>query len=147
MTRTIFARCLLTSLLIFGSVLSFVLDWSQNHLLNSLWHPHAKFHGAVLLFFFAGVALTGTWLLWRSSSEPKVALKAAAALSASYWTPFFFVPSLLPEASYWAGAPGHEPRIHGVIFYPNLLVIGLFLVLTVVALWIGISGAERTPQP
>lgn len=143
MNRAIFAKSLLTFLLIFGSAMSFVLDWSRNHLLNPLWHPHAKFHSAVLLFFFAGVAITGTWLLWRNSAEPKVALKAAAALSASYWTPFFFIPYVLPGASYWAGIPGHEPRFDGMIFYPNLLVIGLFLALTVLAWWLGTSEVEQ----
>ena len=143
MTRMLLARVLLTFVLIFGSAMSFLLDWRRNHLLSPLWHPHAKFHAAVLLFFFAGVAITGTWLLWRKSAEPKVALKAAAALSASYWTPFFFIPYVLPGASYWAGAPGHEPHFHGMIFYPNLLVIGLFLGLTVIAWWCGTTGAEH----
>jgi hypothetical protein len=139
MNSTLFSKVLLTFLLVFGSAMSFALDWSKNHLLNPLWHPHAKFHGAVLLFFFAGVAITGVWLLWRESSEPKVAITAAAALSASYWTPFFFIPYLLPGSSYWAGIPGHEPRFHGMIFYPNLLVIGIFLALTVIAWRIGVA--------
>ncbi|WP_263416696.1 DUF6640 family protein [Terriglobus albidus] len=140
MNGMLFSKVLLTFLLVFGSALSFALDWSKNHLLNPLWHPHAKFHGAVLLFFFAGVAMTGVWLLWRESAEPKVAITAAAALSASYWTPFFFIPYLLPGSSYWAGIPGHEPHFHGMVFYPNLLVIGVFLALTVVAWRIGVSG-------
>ena len=72
-----------------------------------------------------------------------MAIKAAAALSASYWTPFFFVPYLLPGASYWAGIPGHEPHIHGMIFYPNLLVIGVFLALTILAWRVGTSAVSR----
>ena len=137
MNRPLVARWILTFVLIFGSAMSFVLDWSANHLLNPLWHPHAKFHAAVLLFFFAGVAITGTWLLWRRSNEPEVAIKAAAALSASYWTPFFFIPYALPGSAYWAGIPGHEPRFRGIIYYPNLFVIGLFLALTLAACWMG----------
>jgi hypothetical protein len=139
MNHKLFSKVLLTFLLVFGSAMSFALDWSKNHLLNPLWHPHAKFHGAVLLFFFAGVAVTGVWLLWRESAEPRVAITAAAALSAAYWTPFFFIPYLLPGSSYWAGIPGHEPHFHGMVFYPNLLVIGVFLVLTVVAWRIGVE--------
>ena len=122
--------------------MSFALDWSHNHLLNPLWHPHARFHGAVLLFLFAGVAATALWLIWRRSQEPKVALTAAALLSASYWTPFFIVPYLLPQASWWAGIPGHEPRIHGMVIYPNLIVVGLFLIATMVAWRIGVSSPE-----
>ena len=131
------SKILLTVVLIGGAVLSFVLDWSSNHLLNPLWHPHARFHGAVLFFLFAGVAATGTWLLWRKSLEPQAAITAAACLSASYWTPFFFIPYLLPGSSWWAGIPGHEPRIAGFIVYPNLVVVGIFLAITVVAWKLG----------
>ena len=140
MDRIRTSRILLTTVLVGGAVMSFILDWQRNHLLNPLWHPHARFHGAILLFLFAGAAATGTWLLWRDSREPQVALTAAALLSASYWTPFFFVPYLLQGSSWWAGVPGHEPRVAGFIVYPNLIVVGVCLVLTIVAWRLG-SGA------
>jgi hypothetical protein len=129
--QTLIAKSLLTFVLAGGSIMSFVLDWSPNHLLNPLWHPHAKFHGAILLFLFAGVASTGVWLLWRKTTDPRVAFTAAAALSCSYWLPFFFVPLLLPQASAWAGIPGHEPHLFGRFFYPNLAVVALFALLTI----------------
>lgn len=148
--RLFSSKLVLTFVLAGGSAMSFLLDWSGNHLLNPLWHPHARFHGAVLLFFFAGVAATGVWLLWRDSKEPEVGLTTAALLSVAYWTPFFFVPLLLPQASWWAGIPGHEPRIAGAIIYPNLIVIGLFLLATLMAWWIGFRAlrdeAQRTPH-
>jgi len=142
MKKMLASRVLLSFVLGGGSVMSFALDWSANHLLNPLWHPHAKFHGAVLLFLFAGVAGTALWLIWRDSREPKVAITAAAALSASYWTPLFYVPFLLPGASWWAGIPGHEPHILGVLIYPNLLVVGLFLVITIIAWRLGVSASD-----
>jgi hypothetical protein len=141
--RLLVSKVLLTVVLGGGSIMSFVLDWSSNHLLNPLWHPHARFHAAILLFLFAGVAATALWLIWRRSLEPRTALTAAALLSASYWTPFFFVPFLLPGSSWWAGIPGHEPRIAGMVFYPNLAVVGLFLAITVVAWWVGSSALAR----
>ncbi|HEX9200439.1 MAG TPA: DUF6640 family protein [Acidobacteriaceae bacterium] len=142
MRKLTISKVILSVVLGGGSVMSFVLDWSHNHLLSLLWHPHAKFHGAVLLFLFAGVAATALWLIWRHSLEPKVALTAAALLSASYWTPFFFVPYLLPGSSWWAGIPGHEPRMGGMVIYPNLIVVGLFLAATVVAWRIGVTSPE-----
>lgn len=114
-----------------GGALSFLLDWSPNHLLNPLWHPHARFHGALLLFFVAGVSLTGTWLLWRRSGEPELPFKVAIFIVISYWTPLFFVPFLLPSASWWAGRPGTAPRIDGIVFYPNLAVAALFLIVAI----------------
>src|SRR5260370_6487864 len=103
MRRIRLARVLMTCLLMGGSVLSFVLDWSANHLLNPLWHPHARFHGALLLFFLAGVSLTGVWQLWRDSREPAVAVEGAALLSMSYLTPLFFVSYGFPSSRWCAG--------------------------------------------
>ena len=131
MTSVKIGRFLLSFVLIGGAIMSFVLDWSSNHLLNPLWHPHARYHSAILLFVYAGEASVGTWLLWRESREPGVAFTAATLLSLSYWTPFFYVPLLLPTSSYWAGIPGHEPRFGGHILYPNLVVIALFALLSI----------------
>lgn len=137
MNRPRVARILLTLVLAGGSLMSFLLDWSRNHLLNPLWHPHARYHSAILLFLFAGVAGTAIWLLWRPTGEPRAAVTAAALLSLSYWTPFFYVPLLLKPASYWAGIAGHEPRLHGILIYPNLVVVGIFSALTLLAWWLG----------
>jgi hypothetical protein len=134
MTRLKVAKGIMSFVLLVGSVLSFLLDWSPNHLLNPAWHPHARFHGALLLFLLAGVSLTGTWLLWRDGREPEIAVRAAAFLSISYWTPLFYIPFLLRSSTWWAGKPGAEPRIHGMIVYPNLIVAAVFVVVTLVAL-------------
>src|SRR6266446_2727589 len=92
-------RVLLTLVLAATTVASFFLDWSPNHLLNPLWHPHARFHGALLLFMLAGVSGTAIWLLWRKSSEPEIAIRAAALLSLSFWTPLLYITSLLPSST------------------------------------------------
>lgn len=142
MTPARLGRFILTFVLVGGAILSFVLDWSSNHLLNPLWHPHARYHSAILLFVYAGEAGVGTWLLWRESKEPAVAFTAASLLSLSYWTPFFYVPILLPTSSYWAGIPGHEPRFGGHILYPNLVVVALFALLSLAGWALG-QGQSR----
>ena len=133
--KVVVARWMMTVILAGGAIASFVLDWAPNHLLNPEWHPHAKFHGALLLFFLADVSATGIWLLWRKSAEPELAIKVAALISLSYWTPLFYVPLFLPSASRWAGAPGAEPRIASQVVYPNLLVAGAFLAATALSVW------------
>lgn len=144
MDRSRAGRLLLSIVLLGGASMSFFLDWSPNHLLNPLWHPHARYHAAILLFLFAGVASVGCWLLWRPSREPAVGFTAAALISLAYWTPFFYVPQLLPLASYWAGVPGHEPRIGGtVVLYPNLVVVGICVFLTVLGWWLGQPSSQR----
>ena len=140
------ARGLLTALLAAASISSFVLDWRSNHLLNPAWHPHAQFHGALLLFFLAGVCAVSIWLLWRRSREPEVALKVAALISACFWTPFFYVTLLLPGSTLWAGVPGHMPKIAGLSFYPNIATAGLFLILTAIAYWLAGSDLQKVNQ-
>src|SRR5215471_1678725 len=142
MNRILIGKLLLTFVLLGGAIMSFILDWSPNHHLNPLWHPHARYHSAILLFLFAGVAATATWLLWRPTQEPVTAFTAAALISLAYWTPFFYVPTLLPISSSWAGIPGHEPHIHGVLIYPNLVVVGLFAALTITGWWLGRSSVN-----
>ncbi len=124
----------MTFVLVTQAILGFVLDWSPNHLLNPEWHAHARFHGALLLFLLTGVSGTGLWLLWRQSKEPEVALKVAALISFSFWTPFFYVTYLLPSATLWAGPRGAVPHIAGWTFYPNVAVAALFLLITATAL-------------
>src|SRR5436309_6030991 len=104
-------KILLTIILVSQALLGFVLDWSPNHLLNPAWHPHARFHGALMLFLLAGVSLTGLWLLWRDGREPEIGVRVAAFLSISYWTPLFYIPFVLRSSTWWAGKPGAEPRI------------------------------------
>ena len=133
--RLTIARIILTGVLLVGAALSFVLDWSANHLLNPAWPGHARFHGALLLFMLAGVSLTGVWLLWRDSKEPDVAVTVAALISASFWTPLFYITSVLPGSTAWAGDPQPAPHLAGVTFYPNLAVAAAFLLLTGAA-WI-----------
>ena len=143
MQRLRIARVLLTVILVGGAVAAFLLDWSSNHLLSPAWHPHAKFHAAQLLFLHAGVSLTGVWLLWRKSTEPHVAITAAALIAASFWTPLFYITSLLPGSTAWAGNPEAIPHIAGFTFYPNLAVAGAFLLLTAGGWFAGISSPSQ----
>lgn len=129
-----FAKLLMTFILISQALLGFLLDWSPNHLLNPAWHPHARFHGALLLFLLAGASGTCLWLLWRKSSEPQIALIASAAISCAFWAPFFFITSLLPGSTLWAGDPASVPQLAGHRYFPNVVVAGVFLVLIAISL-------------
>jgi hypothetical protein len=145
MNRIQTGKILMTFVLIAGAALGFALDWTANHLLNPSWHPHARFHGALLLFTLAGVSGTGVWLLWRPSKEPEVAMKVAAFLSASFWTPFFYITFLLPGSTLWAGPPDRMPHLAGVVFYPNVAVAGIFLALTAAAYLLALKPNRQLP--
>lgn len=148
MNRRGLGRVMMTGVLLLQSALGFALDWSGNHLLNPLWHPHARFHGALLLFLLTGVSLMGIWLLWRQSKEPEIAIVVAAVISLSFWTPFFYITLLLPSATLWAGDPARVPHLGGSVFYPNVAVAGVFLALTAAACWIyGGSSSSTSKEP
>ena len=143
MTRITVARFLMTAVLLGGSILSFVLDWSPNHLLNPLWHPHARFHGALMLFLLAGISALGTWLLWRRSPEPDLGFKIGLGIAIAYWTPLFYIPFLLPSSTWWAGRPGAEPHLDGVVIYPNLIVALVFLLVSLFAFWLSRQALSK----
>jgi hypothetical protein len=77
-----------------------------------------------------GDLCTRLWLLWRRSLEPLLGIRVTMLISMAYWTPFFYIPFVLPSSTWWAGRPGTEVYIHGQIVYPNLLVAAFFLSLT-----------------
>ena len=139
-------KIVMTLVMTATTVASFVLDWTSNHLLNPQWHPHAKFHGALLLFMLAGVSSTAIWLMWRKSGEPHVAVRASALLSLSFWTPLFYITTVLPGSTSWAGAAAEDPRLTGELVTPNLIVAAAFVVVSLAAL--GLSFGERDePNP
>jgi hypothetical protein len=132
MTRINLSRIILTTVLAVSTVASFILDWRGNHLLNPAWHPHARFHGGLLLFTLAGMAVIGIWVLWRHSLEPLFAVRVSALLALAYWTPLFYVNALVPGSSLWAGGP----RLGGQVIYPNLVIAALFVIATIAAILI-----------
>ena len=46
------------------------------------------------------------------------------------WTPLFYITSLLPGSTSWAGAAANDPRLSGSLVTPNLLVAGAFVVVS-----------------
>jgi hypothetical protein len=135
----------MTAVLATTTIASFVLDWSPNHLLNPLWHPHARFHGALLLFMLAGMSAAATWQLWRPSKEPHVAIRMAGFLSLSFWTPLFYITSVLPSSTSWAGRPEADPRLTGGLVTPNLLVAAAFVLITILLLCLS-SNTTGAPE-
>lgn len=134
---------LLTFVLAAQAISSFALDWTPNHLLNPLWHPHARFHGGLLLFFLAGTSATGLWLLWRYSLEPRAGISAAALIALSFWTPLLYAGLVVPGATPWAGDPAKTPHLAGHVLYPNQAVAAFFILLTAIGWRLSRRSAGR----
>jgi hypothetical protein len=142
MNRRLIGKSLLTLVLAGGALTAFLFDWNTTHVFNPVWPPHARYHGAVLLFFLSGVAGVANWLLWRPSREPRVAVAAAACFSLAYWTPYFYVPVLDPMASYSPPSAGPEPHIAGIIVHPNLVIMTIFILITAAGWWLARTGEQ-----
>src|SRR5260370_22489550 len=120
MTNPKVGKYLLSFVLATQAILGFALDWEPNHLLNPAWHPHARFHGGLLLFLLAGVSGTGLWLVWREPKDARAARKAAALLALSFWTPFLYVGAIVPGATPGARLAGSVPSstVYGLHPHP-----------------------------
>jgi hypothetical protein len=77
------------------------------------WPPHALFHDAAMFLLLDGVTLICLWLLFRRSREPEIAARVTTLLVMAYWTPFFYITTVYPQASLAPTSPvGHPFNIH-----------------------------------
>lgn len=82
-------RIFLCAVALFGGLGGVLADFSDTHLLNPAWPPHAKFHNAQTMSMGALLAaLTLLFAFWPTRS-PKVSLLATATLGGLYWASIF----------------------------------------------------------
>lgn len=123
-------RLVLTFVLVIGAVLATAVDWNATHLFNPTWHPHARFHDALYLFFLDATSLLVLWLLWRGSTEPDLGVTVAALFAAAVWTPFFYIEALIPGTSPLAGDNMPVVHVGGIRLAPNVIIAAVLCLLT-----------------
>lgn len=103
MNKIMIGRVIIASSAALGTIGSTIVDnisGSNAHMRAvSTWPPHALFHDAVMFLLLDGVTLICLWLLFRRSREPEVAARVTTLFILAYWTPFFYVTTLYPQAS------------------------------------------------
>ena len=60
-------RILLTICAILTATASFLADWSETHVLNPNWPPHAKFHNGQTMSFALLLGILTIYYTWRPS--------------------------------------------------------------------------------
>lgn len=131
------------------------------------WPPHALFHDAAMFLLLDGVSLICLWLLFRRSREPLVAALVATLVVAAYWTPFFYITTLYPQASLAPSSPVGMPYnlsnfaqwdpalqqvtpiVLGVPIHVNALVGGVWITVATIGYWLvrkGVREGARDPR-
>lgn len=116
-----------------------VVDFNDSHVFNPDWPPHARFHAVMLLAVGIGMSIVALWLLWRHSPSPITNLRVAAAVPVVVWGAFF-VPLFVPGTSV-EEYPGEVGRLLGIPM--NLLLAGVFIVLTLIGYQLCARGGRR----
>ena len=126
------SRILLSVVLVSTAVVSVAVDWNVTHLFNPEWHPHAKFHDAVMLWLLCGMSIMALWLLWRRSLEPDIGYTVAMLVPVIFWSAFFFVTLVIPGTSLQADLKEAPPIVAGIPIYPNVVIATISVILALV---------------
>jgi len=107
-------------------------DWNKTHLFSELWSPHAKFHGAWLIFAFSLLSLYCLYLVWSQPDRQPQPTRTAAMVQTCIWLAFFpalLVPggALADPGKSFAEIAGLEVNFYGAL--GQLLVLALSLAL------------------
>jgi|GEM_PF-897852 len=145
-----------------GSTIVDNLPGSQGHMQAiQTWPPHALFHDAAMFLLLDGISLICLWLMLRRSREPLVAARVATLLVIVYWTPFFYVTTLFPQASLApsspVGMPYHAanhaqwdaatqklmPIVLGIPLYGNAVAAAGWILVAIVGYWLMRRGIAQ----
>lgn len=77
-------RVCLTVTAFVTSVGCYIADWSESHVLNPRWPPHAKFHNGQTMTFGLTLGILTAYYTWRATPQPKDSLRTAAILGSLY---------------------------------------------------------------
>ena len=146
MSRTTAGKAILTFVLGAIALINLLADWNKTHVFNPAWHPHARFHAAVMSLIVWAVSAIAIWLLWRRSVEPELGIKVAALLALTLWTPFLYADHLAAGSSQLVNypAPVPMPQVAGVTLYPQVVLALIAVVLILGGYGLTRRGDART---
>jgi hypothetical protein len=117
------AKILLTIAAVVTFAVPAIADFNSTHLVNPLWPPHARLHGAALLLVNIASGAISLFLLWGSYAErgSRLAVRFAALLPAMAWGALFGALAFPGTSSYPDGMTVRPP-VNG-----NLIIAGLMV--------------------
>ncbi|KAI1866787.1 uncharacterized protein JN550_007334 [Neoarthrinium moseri] len=105
--------------------------FSETHMFNPNWPPHAKFHNAQTVGLAVTLAMATLYFAWRRAPSPALHrefMKTAAFVGSIYWVTGLL--SILPE-----GTTGVDPEFGGPAF-PQKYIFTPFLLCGLIGAWI-----------
>ena len=101
---SLLGRALTSFTVLACSLGAFAADWSETHVFNPRWPPHAKFHNGQTMSMGALLALATLWYTWRAPHTVTRDSTTAAALLATLY------PLTGSLAILYPGAAGMDPE-------------------------------------
>jgi hypothetical protein len=117
----------------------FLADWSETHIFNPNWPPHAKFHNGQTMSMGAMLSLATLYYTWRIDVSPDGdSIKTATVFASLYWitalAAWFFPGSLAVDPEFGTG-------------FPQLPIFSGMLVLAWIGCWLEmrrLSGVQQS---
>lgn len=78
-------RICLTASALVTSIGPYLADWSESHVLNPRWPPHAKFHNGQTMSFGLTLGIMTAYYTWRATPQPKDSMRTAAIFGSLYY--------------------------------------------------------------
>jgi len=146
MNRRLTGKILLSIAVALSAIVSTLVDLKPGeagHVFNPTWPPHAIFHDIVMFLLLDWMALVCLWLLWRKSSEPRVAALVSLLLVLGFWTPFYYVTTLFPMSSLSANPAEMQAVsvvVGGMRLYFNVMIGTAMMVIALIGYWLFSKG-------
>jgi hypothetical protein len=149
-----------------------VIPGEDGHMGNPQWPPHALFHDAAMFCTLLAMMCIFLWLLLRKSREPQVGMLAATLFPFGFWSGFFYITTLFPQASLLTATvrdasgrfvalnagnmaqwPDHvkaaTPVVLGIPIYINVAIGVVLMAVAALGLWCyrgGLRDGEIDPK-
>lgn len=132
-------RILIGVVAVATGLIPLLVDTNPTHLFNSLWAPHARYHGALQIWSWLVSGALALWLvLTAHGADAALRMRVAALLPSASWAGFF-VALAIPGTSPWPDGFPQPAPLPG-----NVYMAGVMMTLSGVGFWLDSRARARS---